>query len=93
MNADWVNSKNAIDEVGCIHTIQGYDLNYVGVIIGKELRYDIEKEKICIDKEKYYDRSGYMGIRDKKELELYIINIYKTPFDKRNQRNLYICSR
>ena len=78
VNADWVNSKNAIDEVGCIHTIQGYDLNYVGVIIGKELRYDIEKEEICIDKEKYYDRSGYMGIRDKKELERYIINIYKT---------------
>jgi len=34
---DWVNSPNAINEVGCIHTVQGYDLNYVGVIIGPEL--------------------------------------------------------
>ena len=25
----------AIDEVGCIHSIQGYDLNYAFVIIGK----------------------------------------------------------
>ena len=89
MNADWVNSKNAIDEVGCIHTIQGYDLNYVGVIIGKELRYDIEKEKICIDKEKDYERSGYMGIRDKKRAgAIYHKYIQNPLFDKRNQRIL-----
>ena len=28
---------NASREVGCIHTVQGYDLNYVGVIIGPEI--------------------------------------------------------
>lgn len=42
---DWVNSKNAINEVGCIHTVQGYDLNYVGVIIGPEFYYDPLKNK------------------------------------------------
>ncbi|MBK8429428.1 MAG: DUF2075 domain-containing protein [Lewinellaceae bacterium] len=31
---DWVNSDNAINEVGCIHTTQGYDLNYAGIILG-----------------------------------------------------------
>jgi len=25
---DWVNSPNSINEVGCVHTTQGYDLNY-----------------------------------------------------------------
>lgn len=25
---DWVNPPNAVNEVGCIHTAQGYDLNY-----------------------------------------------------------------
>ncbi|WP_257954616.1 DUF2075 domain-containing protein [Nocardioides sp. B-3] len=34
---DWVSSKTSINEVGVIHTIQGYDLNYAGVIIGKDL--------------------------------------------------------
>ncbi len=29
-NSDWVNSPNALNEVGCIHTVQGYDLNYTG---------------------------------------------------------------
>ncbi len=32
---DWVNSKHAIDEIGCIHTVQGYDLNYAGVILAQ----------------------------------------------------------
>ena len=30
----WMPMKQAIDEVGCIHSIQGYDLNYAFVIIG-----------------------------------------------------------
>ena len=75
---DWVNSKNAINEVGCIHTVQGYDLNYVGVIIGPEFSYDKATSKFIINKEKYFDINGRNGITDPKELELYIINIYKT---------------
>jgi len=75
---DWVNSPNAINEVGCIHTVQGYDLNYVGVIIGQEFGYDPEKKKFFVDKEKYLDRNGRAGITDPTELEQYIKNIYKT---------------
>jgi len=75
---DWVNSKNAINEVGCIHTVQGYDLNYVGVIMGPEFGYDSEKKKFFVDKDKYFDRNGRAGITDPTELEQYIKNIYKT---------------
>ncbi len=75
---DWVNSKNAINEVGCIHTVQGYDLNYVGVIIGPEFYFDPVKDKFCVDKEKYFDTNGRNGITDPSELEKYVINIYKT---------------
>lgn len=77
-NQDWVNSPNAINEVGCIHTVQGYDLNYVGVIIGPELSYDADKKCFIIKKENYYDSNGWRGIENPKELERYIINIYKT---------------
>ncbi len=75
---DWVNSPNAINEVGCIHTVQGYDLNYVGVIIGPELSYDSENAKFIVDKNKYFDINGRNGVTDPGELERYIINIYKT---------------
>ena len=75
---DWVNSKDAVNEVGCIHTIQGYDLNYAGVIIGPEVSFDSNTNKIVIDKSKYLDFNGKRAITDPKELEVYIKNIYKT---------------
>jgi DUF2075 family protein len=33
----WIMAPNSIDEVGCIHTCQGLELDYVGVIIGPDL--------------------------------------------------------
>lgn len=75
---DWVNSQNAINEVGCIHTVQGYGMNYVGVIIGPELYYDDERKIIAVDRSKYCDRNGHAGITDLRELERYIKNIYRT---------------
>lgn len=74
----WVNSPNAVNEVGCIHTVQGYDLNYVGIIVGPELTYDPTSDRLVIDRDKYEDRNGWQGIEDPAELERYIINIYKT---------------
>ncbi len=75
---DWVNSPNAINEVGCIHTIQGYDLNYVAVIIGPEFGYNSKRNEFVVNREHYYDKNGRNGITDPAELELYIKNIYKT---------------
>ncbi|MFT7591484.1 MAG: DUF2075 family protein/DNA replication protein DnaC [bacterium] len=76
--SDWVNSPNAINEVGCIHTIQGYDLNYTGIIIGPEVSFDVEKQEIIVDRTKYKDTNGYRGVTDPDELRRYVINIYKT---------------
>ena len=33
-------SDTSINEVGCIHTAQGLEFDYVGVIIGEDLRYE-----------------------------------------------------
>ncbi len=77
-DVDWVNSPNAINEVGCIHTTQGYDLNYVGVIIGSELRYDPDLKIMYVDRANYHDKRGFAGVKDDEELKRYIINIYKT---------------
>ena len=86
-NQDWVNSTNAINEIGCIHSIQGYDLNYTGVIIGPELimRNDI----LIVDKEKYYDKKGKFDIQDAEILKVYIRNIYKVLLT-RGIRGTYI---
>jgi len=54
----WVQSDNAINEIGCIHTLQGQDLNYAGVIIGDDIYFDETDNKIKVRKENYFDRNG-----------------------------------
>lgn len=78
VSEDWVNSFNAPFEVGCIHTTQGYDLNYAGIIFGNEITYDFTLNKIVIRPEKYYDKNGKNSINNPAELENYILNIYRT---------------
>lgn len=46
----WLIDENSINEAGCIHTSQGLELDYVGVIIGLDMRY--EKEHIVTDSNK-----------------------------------------
>ncbi len=75
---DWINSPNAFNEMGCIHTTQGYDLNYTAVIFGKEINYNKEDNCIEIDPKKYFDINGKRGISDSVVLKSYIVNIYKT---------------
>ena len=55
---DWVNSAGSLDEAGSIHTIQGHDLNFAGVIFGPELRYDLENERLYVSREDYRDKTG-----------------------------------
>jgi hypothetical protein len=35
----WIITPGSVDQVGCIHTCQGLELDYVGVIIGPDLAY------------------------------------------------------
>jgi len=77
-NIDWINTENAIEEVGCIHTTQGYDLNYAGIIFGHEITYNTKTNSIEIIPENYRDKAGKNTIKDVKVLKQFILNIYKT---------------
>ena len=74
---DWINSPNSVNEIGSIHTTQGYDLNYTGLIIGNELKYDLDNNKFIVDRNNYYDAKGKADTNDE-ELLGYLINIYQT---------------
>lgn len=39
-SSTWAIDSESINEVGCIHTCQGLEFDYVGVIIGDDLRYE-----------------------------------------------------
>ncbi|KAJ6544159.1 hypothetical protein B0H19DRAFT_1169786 [Mycena capillaripes] len=55
---DWIASANSLEEVGSIHTVQGYDLNYVGVIVGPDLRYNREQRRLWVSRSSYFDKKG-----------------------------------
>ena len=93
-NNDWINSKNAVNEIGCIHTSQGYDLNYCGVIFGHEIKFDPNTDEIYIDPSQYCDKKGKQGIQNLDELKEYIINIYKTMLLRGIKgTSVYVCDR
>lgn len=78
---DWINSPGSLAEVGSIHTVQGYDLNYAGVIIGPDLRLS-PTGKIIASREDYRDKMGKLrtgsfshGFTDD-DLLVFIRNIY-----------------
>ena len=36
----WAIDDGSVEQIGCIHTVQGLEFDYVGVIIGEDLRYE-----------------------------------------------------
>ena len=88
---NWINSKGALDEVGCIHTSAGYDLNYGFIILGKDIRYDKTSKKIYVDKSSYFDKRGKQSANDE-ELDKYIRNIYYVLMTRGIKGTyLYVC--
>lgn len=92
---DWINSKNSLNEVGSIHTVQGYDLNYAGVIIGKDLVFDPSTWETTFNRVRYFDTRGkannnILGIKfSDDDILNYIRNIYSVLLT-RGIRGTYI---
>lgn len=89
----WAEKAETIAEAGSIYTIQGFDLNYVGVVLGPSVSYDEEHEGLMIDPNLYKDTGAYAGIEGienvdlaKEQIVLNSINILM----KRGVKGLYL---
>ena len=87
----WAIDPNSVNEIGCIHTSQGLEFDYCGVIIGKDLRY--ENGRVITDKRQNANTDGFSGIHatgttDALADEL-IRNTYKVLLT-RGQKGCYI---
>lgn len=88
----WVHCPTALEEVGCIHSIQGFDLNYAFVILGNDIKYDLQENKIAIDASQYFDRNG-KATATGEELLQYIKNIYYVLLTRGIEGTyLYVCN-
>ena len=87
----WAINPKSFEEVGCIHTAQGLEFDYVGVFIGTDLTYDENSGKIITKKEEISDDDKSSGIQHADDLlaEKLIKNTYKTLLT-RGQKGCFI---
>ncbi len=78
---NWINRLDSHDTIGCIHTTQGFDLNYVGVIFGREIDYNPQTNQIEVDLKLFFDRNVKAGC-DEETVRKYIINTYTTMLSR-----------
>jgi hypothetical protein len=78
LRTNWAIDKNGVNQIGCIHTSQGLEFDYVGIIVGKDLNFDWDKYTYFVDWKNYKDKAGKKGLKDNpKELSSLVRNIYK----------------
>lgn len=87
----WAINEKSFEQVGCIHTAQGLEFDYVGVIIGKDLLFDPVKHRIITDKKAISKDDKSSGIRTATDqlANKLILNTYKTLLT-RGQKGCYI---
>ena len=86
----WAINPKSFDEVGCIHTCQGLEFDYVGVIIGKDLIYQdnlVKTNKLAISKDD--KTSKIRGCKNESLADRLIRNTYKVLLT-RGQKGCYI---
>ena len=94
----WAIDEDSINEIGCIHTCQGLEFDYVGVIIGEDLR--LENNEVITDFTKRASSDKSLdGLKTKakkgdpealKEVDKIIRNTYKTLMT-RGMKGCYVC--
>jgi hypothetical protein len=72
---EWAYKPEGIKQVGCIYTAQGFEFDYVGVIIGNDLSVDKSTGKIVADISATKDP---MLRRSPENFEKHVKNIYRT---------------
>lgn len=93
----WAIDPESVNEIGCIHTAQGLEFDYVGVIIGDDLRYENDKIVTDVTKRAKTDQSikGINKLRKENFVEAnkiadeIIKNTYRTLLT-RGQKGCYI---
>ena len=95
-NIMWIIEDSCKREIGSIHTTQGYDLEYVGVILGDEIYYDPSTKRVEVDKSKVKDRMVVAGSKSSSEssnqednVRKFMINSYKVLMSRGIKDVLY----
>lgn len=75
-DSKFITDDRNIDLVGCLDTAQGYDLNYAGVVLGDEIKYDRERNCLYIDLGRV-DRKSKALSEDKETAVRNVVHAYE----------------
>lgn len=83
----WATDPDGIEQVGCIYTAQGFEVDYIGVIWGKDLTYDLDGQAWVGNKKESRDRSVKQSKADFLQL---VKNTYRVLLS-RGMKGCYVC--
>lgn len=89
----WAKRESSITQVGTIYTLQGFDLNYVGMIIGPSFGYDAKTDRMTVLPEKYSHKEIFKKRQDLQftpaQYQDFIANVLNVLI-KRGKYGLYL---
>ncbi|MDB6102764.1 MAG: peptidase [Gammaproteobacteria bacterium] len=83
----WATDPGGIEQVGCIYTAQGFEVDYIGVLWGKDLVYDFEARTWIGNKKNSRDRTVKQSKTDFLQL---VKNTYRVLLS-RGMKGCYVC--
>lgn len=83
----WAFDPTGIEQVGCVYTAQGFEFDYVGVIFGSDLRYDLDGQKWVGYQQESYDS---VVKRSKDRFVALVKNTYRVLLS-RGMKGCYVC--
>ncbi|WP_343641921.1 DUF2075 domain-containing protein [Chryseobacterium sp.] len=83
---EWAYKPEGIKQVGCIYTAQGFEFDYIGVIVGDDLKYNEETDALMGDVTATQDPTLRRG---KENFDEYVKNIYRVLMS-RGMKGCYV---
>jgi uncharacterized protein len=85
---EWAYKPEGIKQVGCIYTAQGFEFDYIGVIVGPDLKYDPKRDCLITNIEGTKDPTLKKN-KDKNKFDEYVRNIYRVLMS-RGMKGCYV---
>ncbi|MBK8551065.1 MAG: DUF2075 domain-containing protein [Ignavibacteria bacterium] len=86
----WAINEDGVNQIGCVHTSQGLEFDYVGIIVGKDLQIHPLTKIFFTDWKEYKDIKGKQRLKYKpEELNKLVRNIYRILFT-RGMKGCYV---
>ena len=83
---EWAYKPEGIKQIGCIYTAQGFEFDYVGVIVGCGLKYSVMNDCLITDITETEDPTL---TRSRANFDEYVRNIYRVLMS-RGMKGCYV---